>query len=263
MQVYGADFSGARNPSQGIYFAQGSLTEDSLVIERVVQCDDRLDLFAAINSSKSPWGLDFPFSLPASVFQQLGIKEWKQLLREVVNCSRTGFEHKLKMSQIPNCEGRCQRVSDCCRYVDAIISSFSPLKRTNPNMRAMIYGGFKLLSYLRDFGNVVYPFDEVDHGAARLYEVYPSHTWAKIGLTRRKNLQEFADEFNKNFNLKLKLSEELFHVESLDASDAVVACTTIGYVIFKYGLADWNVQYPWITQKEWDYRSQEGLIVKL
>ncbi len=48
MKVYGADFSGAMNPGKGIYYAKGRLDGSTLHIERVVHCDDRLDLLMAI-----------------------------------------------------------------------------------------------------------------------------------------------------------------------------------------------------------------------
>jgi hypothetical protein len=51
MQVYGADFSGDRNQRRGIYYASGSLEKRSLLIDKVVHCDDRLDLLAAIHFS--------------------------------------------------------------------------------------------------------------------------------------------------------------------------------------------------------------------
>jgi len=43
MHVFGADFSGVRNPSKGIYYAEGLLKGSTLHIERVVHCDDRMD----------------------------------------------------------------------------------------------------------------------------------------------------------------------------------------------------------------------------
>jgi len=43
MHVFGADFSGARNPSKGIYYAEGIFKGSTLHIERVVHCDDCLD----------------------------------------------------------------------------------------------------------------------------------------------------------------------------------------------------------------------------
>jgi hypothetical protein len=40
MKLYGADFSGARDPSRGIYYAEGSLNGQTLTLERVVHCDE-------------------------------------------------------------------------------------------------------------------------------------------------------------------------------------------------------------------------------
>ncbi len=62
MDIYGADFSGAGDPSKGIYFAHAELQGEKLAVTRVTHCDDRLDLFHAIVASRAPWGLDFPFS---------------------------------------------------------------------------------------------------------------------------------------------------------------------------------------------------------
>ncbi len=47
MKVYGADFSGARDASRGIYYAEGFLEKGAMTIKRVTHCDDRLDLLAA------------------------------------------------------------------------------------------------------------------------------------------------------------------------------------------------------------------------
>jgi hypothetical protein len=75
MKVFGADFSGARNPSRGIYYASGSLEKGSLFIDKVVHCDDRLDLLVAIHFSKAPWGFDFPFSITDEALRQLAAEQ--------------------------------------------------------------------------------------------------------------------------------------------------------------------------------------------
>lgn len=51
MIFYGADFSGAKDPSGRICYARGELVSGKIIINELVQCDDRLDLFAAIDSS--------------------------------------------------------------------------------------------------------------------------------------------------------------------------------------------------------------------
>jgi len=264
MQVYGADFSGARNPSKGIYYAQGFLSTGELSIERIVHCDDRLDLLTAIHFSKAPWGLDFPFSLPAEALKQMKIGSWGDLLDTTAKYQRSDFGVFVEDSGVPPCELRCEGHSNCCRAVDGSIKSYSSLKKTNPNMRMMTYAGLKMLSYLRQFGNVVYPFDRFEQGVSRLYEVYPSHTWRQVGLSRSADLGPFVELFNNKYGFKVKLENHFLRLENLDAADAVVACVTMAYALDQYGLEDdWNRQYDWISDLEWAKRYEEGLIVKV
>lgn len=264
MKVFGADFSGARDPSRGIYYAEGSLKDGSITINRVVHCDDRLDLLAAIHLSKAPWGLDFPFSLPEQVFDLLQIGSWNELLAKAVQCSRDEFVGFLSDLGVPSCEARCREKSLCCRVTDASVNSFSALKRTNPNMRAMTYAGLKLLSYLKSLGNAVYPFDQINKTASRLYEVYPSNTWNLTGLSRDIDLNSFTREFSKSYGIGIDIENVLSDLDCLDAADAVVACITLGYVYHRDGLDDhWEKKYAWINDAEWKQRSIEGMIVKV
>ncbi len=263
MKVFGADFSGARDPSKGIYYAEGFLQENLLKINRVVHCDDRLDLLSAIHFSKAPWGLDFPFSLPVQAQSSLQVNNWGELLDLALDYSRADFERVTGSSITSRCEGRCQSHSICCRVVDASIGSYSPLKKTNPNMRAMTYAGLKLLSYLRSLGNRVYPFDPLDQNLARVYEVYPSYTWSQVELPRSTNVERFTGRFQQRYGFKISFTNSFCHPECIDAADAVVACVTLGYSMYLYGLdQDWSQQHSWIGKNEWEHRFTEGMIVK-
>ncbi len=264
MQVYGADFSGARNPSRGIYYAEGKLNKRTLHLERVVHCDDRLDLLMAIHFSKAPWGLDFPFSIPAEAFSQLKLGNWSELLTLAAESERAEFDDYLENSGIPGCEVRCRDCSTCCRAADAAVQAFSPFKKTKPTMRMMTYAGLKLLSYLHQLGHRVYPFDQIDLKASRLYEVYPSHCWRQVGLKGNKNLALFADRFHERYGLKVTAEDSLFALESPDAVDAAVACICLGYVLASCELeADWGRRQAWMSEAEWVNRHLEGLIVKV
>ncbi len=264
MQVYGADFSGARNPSKGIYYAQGFLSAGELSVEQIVHCDDRLDLLAAIHFSKAPWGLDFPFSFPAEALKQMKLKSWVDLLDTAARFQRGDFGVFVEERGMPSCELRCEGHSNCCRAVDGSIKSYSPLKKTNPNMRMMTYAGLKMLSYLRQLGNVAYPFDRFEQGVSRLYEVYPSHTWRQVGLPRGTDLGPFIELFYKKYGFIVKLEDHPLKLENLDAADAVVACVTMAYALERYGLeCDWHRQFDWISELEWAMRCEEGLIVKV
>lgn len=119
MKVFGADFSGARNPSRGIYYAKGSLENGVLLIDELVHCDDRLDLLASIHFSKAPWGFDFPFSVSVGALKKIKAKNWEELLIAAVQHERKDFDRLITGSAIPSCEARCLKTSLCCRTVDA------------------------------------------------------------------------------------------------------------------------------------------------
>ena len=264
MKVYGADFSGAMNPSKSIYYAEGLLDNNKLLIERVVHCDDRLDLLAAIHFSKAPWGLDFPFSIPVKALNQMKMNSWVELLENVVGFKRSDFDPLGSKSTDISFEVRCQQSSICCRSVDASTNAFSPLKRYVPNMLMMTYAGLKLLSYLRKFGNVVYPFDHFNNSVSRLYEIYPSHTWRQTGLCRKLYIKEFFEIFQDKYNFKVEISDHLLPLKTLDAADAVIACVTLAYALDKNKFeADWDKKHSWYSDDEWKNRHLEGLIVKM
>ncbi len=264
MKVFGADFSGAKNPAKGIYYAQGTLKNRTLHLERIVHCDDRLDLLAAIHFSKSPWGVDFPFSIPADALKRLGIKKWPEFIDSILDYNRKDFDFLIADSDIDSCNGRCKEASLCCRATDAAINSFSPLKKVRPNMRMMTYAGLKFLSYARRLGNTVYPFDQLNKKVSRLYEVYPSSTWSQVGLLRRTDLEPFIKNFSDKFGLELIIEKHMKNLMNLDEADAVIACVTMAYALERYGLEnDWNRQHSWINDLEWKNRHIEGLIVKV
>jgi len=121
MKVYGADFSGAKEPSKGIYYAEGSLNGQTLQLERIVHCDDRLDLLAAIHFSKAPWGLDFPFSLLADACINIDLISWEELLNLAVACGCDGFDKYLENGGVPSCEAKCRNSSICCRPTDTAV----------------------------------------------------------------------------------------------------------------------------------------------
>ena len=162
-------------------------------------------------------------------------------------------------------ENNCRKHSLCCRLGDAAVSGCSPFKKYNPNMRAMIYGGLKILSYLRRSGNNIYPFDMLDKEKSRVYEVYPSHTWRALGLNRSVELKEFADKFYKKTGTEVIIPDVvLVKVDSLDAVDAVAACVTLGCVLLRSDIDnDWSAAPPGISAEEWALRLWEGLVVRI
>lgn len=264
MRIYGADFSGARDPSKGIFYASGELSDSTFTIDHVRQCDDRLDLFAAIVDSSAPWALDFPFSLSEQAMRRIGVSDWGSLLALAASMSRGEFADYLAHWFPESCEGRCQQHDLCCRVTDVESNAFSPLKRNNPNMRAMIYGGLKLLYYLRGKGVTVFPFDRLSTYCPRVYELYPSHTWKSVGIRRSSSVEGFATAFNEFNELNLKLGKNLQVLESADAADAFVACATLGTALYHYESGSSSDRQPkCVSDNEWEARSDEGLVIRI
>jgi len=87
-------------------------------------------------------------------------------------------------------------------------------------MRMMTYARLKMLSYLRNLGNVVYPLDLFEQGVSRLHEVYPSHTWRQVGLPRSTDLSIFIELFYNKYSFKVKVENHPLIMDNLDAADA-------------------------------------------
>ncbi len=262
MLIYGADFSGAQNPSKGIYYAVGDLQPPSINIKRIIHCEDRLDLFHVIHTSAAPWGLDFPFSLPRQLFTQLNFNNWEELLQYTSQAARYRFIREVTAALPISCEIKCREPSNCCRHTDGAVNAFSPLKQNNPNMLAMTYAGLKFLYYLRSLGHAVFPFDNFDKTVSRLYEVYPSCTWRHLHLYRSNSLEQLIYVFWEKFGLQINLEMES-ELGSIDAADAAVVCITLGLVIHKYQIEEnWRLKSSRWEEKEWDNRFWEGMIIR-
>ncbi len=262
MIIYGADFSGAQNPSKGIYYAEGEMQPRSINIKRIIHCEDRLDLFYAIHASAAPWGLDFPFSVPRHLFTKLNLNNWEELLQYASRTTRSCFFREVATALPISCEIKCREPSVCCRHTDGAVNAFSPLKQNNPNMLAMTYAGLKFLFYLRTLGNAVFPFDSFDKTVSRLYEVYPSCTWNQLHLSRSSSLEQLVSICWEKFSLQVNLEMDP-QLESIDAADAAVACITLGLAFNKYQIEEnWHLKSsPW-GEEEWANRFWEGLVVR-
>ncbi len=273
MLIYGADFSGSKDPSSGIYFTKGELDGPVLTIaEPPTHCEDRLDLLTVILDSKGPWGLDFPFSIPREAFSTLEISDWVALLDRPGRTTRKEFAALLKERQLTR-EKRCTEsdIGLCCRITDALADACSPFKRTNPDMAMMLYSGLKLLRALRAHGARVYPFDAHAADVARAYEVYPSQTWQRVNLTRSVDVAELVRATNLLFDrdigkFQVRLPDGLEKAENQDAADSVAACITLAHAVSVSQIDSaegWTKRLPNQEENEWEARMQEGILVKL
>ncbi|TLS53227.1 hypothetical protein FE782_07650 [Paenibacillus antri] len=271
IRIYGVDFSGARDPSGKLFVASGTLAADGSAfdLERVAMCDDRLDAFAMMLRSPagSIWGWDVPFAPAGPAYDKLGFTAWEEWLSLAAGSSRSSFLEKLDAA-FPPFETPCAAHGWACRHTDVVCRAASPFKRVQPNLRAMIYAGWKLLAYAREAGCAVFPFDDAGgtRGGPTLYEVYPSHTARLAGGARRLDLSAAAEATRAVAGWRLPPATEgvAGAVPSQDAADACVACLTLAaaYARERASLAGGG-RPSFATDAEWAARRREGLIVRL
>ncbi|CAM4525573.1 hypothetical protein FHS16_006435 [Paenibacillus endophyticus] len=270
MLVYGCDFSGAKDPDGKIFVTIGELKQHVLTIEAVIPCEDRLDLYYRIKNQAGPWGLDFPFSIPNVHLDEHYKSSWECFIGEAYADTRLQF--KTRFGKIHS--GR-NNIRDC-RVTDLAVGGKSPISETPISMNGMLYGGRKLLGNLRNEA-AVYPFDHHRESAARLYEVYPSHGWTKLGLNREDTSaiarlpEQFKLTVDAMFDIRLSPSLIPIHASGpkigklIDhASDSMMACITLAYGIYSAKVdEDWEVKPPFATSEEWLHRHREGLVVRI
>jgi hypothetical protein len=262
MRVGGSDFSGAKSTT--LYYAVGELEGDTLTVERVATCDERMDLWHALIAQGGVWGLDFPFSLPAVAYRQLGADNWRDALEIAVSSTRKGYATLLD-AVLGHDEGRCSTPSLFCRATDAITRAYSPLKAYNPSLSAMMYAAQKLLAYAVTTGASVYPLWGAGASASvRLHEVYPSLTWARVGMRRTPYLGDFVARFNALGGVQVVLPSGYGRAETQDEADSVVACVMMADAHYHHSmfLDDWAQQPPFATPEEWEVAHLEGVIVR-
>ena len=261
--IYGTFFGGGWEGAD-IYFAQGSLSGSTLTITGVDRCEDDLDLCGVIRFLRGPWGLDFPFALPADIYQQVPLRDWQALLDFVSNSQWPQFEADLYTLGIVDSQNFCQHPGDGCRITDVESGAFSPLKRWWPNRLEMTHRGLKLLGSLKRYGVRVYPFDEPDRTRPRLYEVNPANTLDRIGMEETGGPWDFVEAFNKREGRAVQIAPLPDYLPREYALDAVVSCATLANAIVAFDLDyRWNGKPACATALEWEVRQKEGLIVRL
>lgn len=271
LNVYGADFSGAMNPK--IFYAHGVLEGSYLTLKSTVTCDDRLDLYHAIvQSGRSIWGLDFPFSIPAEAMTTLGYASINEMLASLARMTRREFADFIA-SEMDDYPRKCTTYDKrYCRHTDIAVQAHSVFKTVNPNLRVMLYSGLKMIAYLVHAGVNVYPFtrflsnvaNEIyDPWYASIYEIYPSYAWRRIGMRRSLDIDTFIEKFN-DLNLITIMSElNTDMIKSQDLADSIVACVMMAAAYVTQDMKQgWDYRLPIFTDKEWEWRNLEGLIVR-
>jgi hypothetical protein len=266
MYIYGVDFSGAKDASERIYIAQGQLTDDGVfTLENCWSCDDRLDLYAAIlaNDKNAIWGLDFPFAPAFPAYERMGFSQWEHWLQLANRSTRSMFSSHLASTFLPH-EGRCHSSNWACRHTDVACHAASPFKQVQPNMRSMVYAGWKLLHYAQNAGCSIYPWN-YKANVPILCEVYPSHT-ARLATGKRALEIHTVAQLTTLYGgfRKLTISDDLCIPPTQDAVDACIACLTLAAVYVRDRVALEQGNQPSFSSKlEWENRQYEGLIVRL
>ena len=273
MDIYGVDFSGGKDPSGKIWIAHASLSSaGDFELKHLHLCDDRLDLFYEIVNSLpgALWGLDFPFAPSSHTYPLMGFQHWEQWLQFAAQSRRETFLHRLA-DTFPMHEGPCKSHGLACRWTDLACQAASPLKQVQPNMRSMIYAGWKLLYYARQMRVGVYPWDSFSITArsnpqrALLCEVYPSHTARLFMKSRSPELTPIFN-FMQDCGLfrNISIPDSMLTPISQDAADAIVACITLSYIYRREQNIFWQLEAPsFASHEEWAERIQEGLILRL
>lgn len=264
--IYGADFSGAMNPK--IFYVHGVLDGDTLTLKSYTACDDRLDLYHAIVSSyHALWGLDFPFGIPAAALPILDFGNREEMMNTVTRMTRQDFADFIK-DQLQDHPRKCTGDHNIyCRATDIAVNAHSVFKTVNPNLRVMVYAGLKLIRYLMDAGINVYPFGnaigEYNSERSSVYEIYPSYAWQKVGLKRSTNIDEFIGRFNRLGHITVTSEIDSETIKNQDLADSIVACVMMATAFVTQEIyKGWDYRLPCVTDKEWEFRFIEGLIVR-
>ncbi|AIQ53528.1 hypothetical protein [Paenibacillus sp. FSL R7-0331] len=267
MNIYGCDFSGAKNPEGKIFIASGRLTGNRFTVEQVFSCEDRLDLYYYIRTSRAPWGVDFPFSIPEYYLEQQYASSWDTFIEGAYSDTRDQF--KQRFGQIHS--GKSSRD---LRVTDIAVDGKSPVSSTPIAMHAMVYGALRLLHNLQGDA-AVYPFQPYREGVSRLYEIYPGHGWKALKLksSAPDALQgipfSFRTQVDSGFEISISPEAEAAAVDargqaSLHARDAVMACIQMAYCLRRYGLESSEQHKPeFASEEEWKLRMLEGLVVRM
>ncbi|HZG88558.1 hypothetical protein [Paenibacillus sp.] len=273
IRIYGVDFSGARDPSRGLYVASGTLDVEAgaFELERCEPCDDRLDVFAKLLQSPPDalWAIDAPFAPASPAYERMGFTEWEEWLDLAAGSSRSSFLAALEEA-FPAYESPCAAYSWACRRTDVAAGAASPFKAVNPNLRAMSYAAWKLLSYARAAGCAVYPFDgaagaRIAGSAPALFEVYPSHTARLLRGSRSLDLERIAEPLRTAAGwVDARIAAGAAAPSRQDAADACVACMTLAAACSaERETLRANARPSFANSDEWNVRLREGLIVRL
>jgi hypothetical protein len=99
----------------------------------VHRCGDRAELLETTACPGGPWGLDFPFALPAWTYPKFSNRDWPDLLEFANNYEEAQISYLIRAAGLDNLEDECPNPGGACRVTDAKSGALSPIKRYRPS----------------------------------------------------------------------------------------------------------------------------------
>jgi hypothetical protein len=119
-------------------FAVGSLSGSDVAVRGAYRCGSHLDLLEPVVSLNGPWGLGFPFALPAWTYQTFSHPDRPALLDFADTFEEAQVRNLTGAAGLDDVEDECRRPGDRCRITDAESAAPSPMTWTRPNRLGMI-----------------------------------------------------------------------------------------------------------------------------
>jgi hypothetical protein len=268
MNIYGCDFSGAKDAAGRICICHAKWDGQSLHLLEVRELEERLDLVRAIRTSPGFWGIDMPFSIPANSVQSFG--GWKKMIGAAHRLSRREFKNLFPVTHSTPAK------KELFRLTDLLVGAKSPISSTPLDMLGMLYGSFKVLDMVMLDDARVYPFMESpDMAVANLFEVYPRSLMTLLKLRGHESFAEVCDRFEqlaatneaeeRVYPIRVQMIDEFERqITSEHMRDAVFACLIIAYATITERLSsDWSDCPAFLTEQEWQFRHTEGAVVRI
>jgi hypothetical protein len=189
MEIYGVDFSGAKDAGRKIWLSQGVLSNGKIVINDSFRLADRpnfgrkreqclIALREFIEKKRDcAFGFDFPFGLPGKICKDLGFDTWEKFIRKFPE----------KFDKPDNFKKLCWKIagnSELKRTTDE--ESLTPHSPYNLRMfKGTFYGIAGILYPLVNGGKAcILPMQRYKPGKTGVIEICPASTLKNEGIYR-------------------------------------------------------------------------------
>lgn len=247
-EIYGVDFSGARDAGNKIWIARGVPDSDKLIIQECFRARDlpksekRLEvcLPALVSFIKAThnaaFGMDFPFGLHASLIKE---HTWDEFVLAFHSHFTDSDDFKRKCL-LKSANRELRRRTD-----EDVQTPFSPY---NLRLYKQTYYGISkvLFSLVRERSACVLPFHKPIRGKPLILEICPASTLKALGLkgvsykgrgdSHRNNRRKISNTIERKCPIKIETSEirrNIIEDRGGDALDSVIAAMATFNAIYK------------------------------